>query len=114
MNKIFKITFVPVFLLLAGVGIAQQSKLAAQVLTEKQPIADQGNGYYLNRILAGDYGDPTIVLVDKTYTLAKSYGYGIIIWQSGDLVNLAAFLTLHLFVRGLGGGCSFVFPVQLR
>lgn len=109
MKRISKFIFVPAFLLLVSFGIAQESKLATQVLTEKQPIADQGNGYYLNPILAGDYGDPTIVLVDKTYTLAKSYGNGIIIWQSGDLVNWKPILR-----RPFSNGISGVWAIDIQ
>jgi len=60
---------------------------AQQVFNEKQPIADQGNGYYLNPVLPGNYGDPSIVRIDKDYYLAKSTGSGFIMFHSRDLVN---------------------------
>ena len=75
---------------------------ASKVMAEKQPIADQGNGYYLNPILAGDYGDPSIVLVGKTYTIAKSYGDGIVVWNSNDLVNWKPVLR-QPFTNGISG-----------
>lgn len=90
--------------------IAQtDSQRASKVLAEKLPIADQHNGYYLNPILAGDYGDPTIVLVGETYTIAKSYGDGIIVLNSYDLVNWKPVLR-----RPFSNGISGVWAVDLQ
>lgn len=81
----------------------------AKVMSEKQPIADQHNGYYLNPILAGDYGDPSIVLVGNIYTLAKSDGDGLLVWQSHDLVNWKPVLR-----RPFGHDISGVWAVDLQ
>ena len=50
----------------------EDRKRAQQVKTEKQPIADLGNGYYQNPIMAGDYADPTIVRVGEDNYMALS------------------------------------------
>lgn len=60
---------------------------ATQVFKEKQPTADQGNGYYRNPIFAGNYGDPSIVRVESDYYMAYSRSNGFMIWHSRDLVN---------------------------
>jgi beta-xylosidase len=69
---------------------------AAQVRKERQPIADQENGLYRNPVLAGNYGDPSVVKVGKDYYLAKSLGDGFIVWHSRDLVNWRP-VTRHTF-----------------
>lgn len=66
---------------------AQVENQVVQVKKENQPVADQGNGYYLNPIIPGNYGDPSIVRVDQDYYMAFSRGNGFIIWHSRDLVN---------------------------
>lgn len=51
---------------------------------------DQGNGTYLNPILAGDYADPTIVRVGGDYYMTHScfeFTPGLLIWHSLDLVH---------------------------
>ena len=51
---------------------------------------DQGNGTYINPILAGDYADPTIVRVGSDYYMTHScfeFAPGFLIWHSTDLVN---------------------------
>jgi xylan 1,4-beta-xylosidase len=63
------------------------SDRATQVIHEKQPIADQGNGYYMNPIIAGNYGDPSLVRVGTDYYMAFSRSNGFIIWHSRDLIN---------------------------
>lgn len=78
------------FLFLIGYnGFANNNERAKQVKTERQPIADQGNGYYKNPILAGNYGDPTIIRVGVDYYMTHSQGrgYGLLLWHSRDLVN---------------------------
>jgi len=109
MRIIFKITHILVLLLLAWGTMAQEAKRAEMVIIEKQPVADQHNGYYINPILAGDYGDPSIVLVGKTYTIAKSYGDGIVVWNSYDLVNWKPVLR-----RPFSNGISGVWAVDLQ
>ncbi|MDQ6417936.1 family 43 glycosylhydrolase [Paenibacillus sp. LHD-117] len=51
---------------------------------------DQGNGTYINPILAGDYADPTVVRVGNDYYMTHScfeFAPGFLIWHSTDLVN---------------------------
>lgn len=73
-------------LILCQVSRAQQ-KVNPQVIVEKQPLADQGNGYYKNPIFPGNYGDPSIVTVGDDYYIGFSRGNGFIIWHSRDLIN---------------------------
>ena len=62
-------------------------KRVQQVSSENQPIADLGNGYYQNPIMAGDYADPTVVKVGKDYYMAFTRQIGVMLWHSRDLVN---------------------------
>ena len=52
-----------------------------------QSEADQGNGYYLNPIFPGNYGDPSLVRVGEEYYMAFSRQNGVIIFHSRDLVS---------------------------
>ncbi|MDQ0115602.1 family 43 glycosylhydrolase [Paenibacillus harenae] len=55
-----------------------------------QAKGDQGNGTYINPILAGDYADPTVVRVGNDYYMTHScfeFAPGFLIWHSTDLVN---------------------------
>lgn len=57
---------------------------------EGQRQADQGDGTYLNPIIAGDHPDPTVLKDGSDYYLTYSsfYSYpGLVIWHSTDLVN---------------------------
>lgn len=54
---------------------------------ENRPRADQGNGFYLNPVFPGNYGDPSIVRVGRDYYMAFSRSNGIGIFHSRDLVN---------------------------
>ena len=65
-------------------GFGQENTNA---ISEKHPIPDQGNGYYKNPIFPGNYGDPSIVKLEKDYYVAYSRKNGIMIWHSRDLVN---------------------------
>lgn len=63
---------------------------AAQVKAEGQPIADRGDGTYLNPILPGDYPDPSVVRVGHDYYMTNTPGTavpGLMVWHSRDLVN---------------------------
>jgi xylan 1,4-beta-xylosidase len=57
---------------------------------ENQRRADNGDGTFLNPILAGDHPDPTILRDGHrwlmTFSSFESYP-GLVIWQSRDLVN---------------------------
>ncbi len=81
---------------------------AEQVRAERQPIADQGNGFYRNPILAGNYGDPSVVKVGKDYYMAHSRGNGMMLWHSRDLVNWAP-VTRQTFE-----GLSKIWAVDLQ
>ncbi|MFM6852464.1 MAG: family 43 glycosylhydrolase, partial [Sphingopyxis sp.] len=55
-----------------------------------QRRADQGNGRFLNPILAGDWPDPTILKDGDDYYMTHSSfdaSPGLLIWHSRDLVN---------------------------
>lgn len=57
---------------------------------EGQRIADLGNGYYLNPVLAGDHPDPSVLKDGADYYITHSSfdAYpGLVIWRSRDLVN---------------------------
>jgi len=83
-----KLLFGTLLLMIVATGLRAQSlSKAKQLKHENQPCADQGNGYYLNPIIPGNYGDPSIVCVDEDYYMAFSRGNGFIIWHSRDLVN---------------------------
>lgn len=60
-----------------------------RVKYERQPQPDLGNGTYRNPILAGKYGDPSLVRVGEDFFLTHSGGGapGLLIWHSRDLVN---------------------------
>jgi len=52
---------------------------------EGQRCADQGDGTYVNRIVAGDHADPTILKDGEDYylTFSSFLSYpGIVIWHS--------------------------------
>lgn len=57
---------------------------------ENQRQADQGNGTYLNPLLAGDHPDPTILKDGDTWyaTFSSFESYpGLVVWSSKDLLN---------------------------
>lgn len=59
---------------------------------EGQRKADQGDGTFVNPIIAGDHPDPTILKDGENYymTFSSFFSYpGLIIWHSTDLVNWA-------------------------
>jgi beta-xylosidase len=60
-------------------------------ITENHWIADQGDGYYINPILKGDWGDPTVLRVGKDYYMTNHTAThstpSMLIWHSRDLVN---------------------------
>ncbi|MBN2103421.1 family 43 glycosylhydrolase [bacterium] len=65
-------------------------------------LADIGDDYYLNPILAGDYPDPSIIRDGDTYYIVTSsfeYYPGLPIWQSKDLINWSAVTNaLHIYL----------------
>jgi xylan 1,4-beta-xylosidase len=66
--------------------VLQQSMRGA----DGQRIADLGNGYFQNPIVAGDHPDPTILKDGDVYymTFSSFFSYpGLVIWRSTDLVN---------------------------
>ncbi|MCX6559193.1 MAG: family 43 glycosylhydrolase [Candidatus Aminicenantes bacterium] len=71
-------------------GSAPAADRAARVKAEAQPLADRGNGTYLNPILPGVYPDPSVVRVGSDYYLTNTPGTavpGLLVWHSRDLVN---------------------------
>ncbi|MCB1122678.1 MAG: family 43 glycosylhydrolase, partial [Verrucomicrobiae bacterium] len=68
----------------------------SQVISEGQPIPDQGSGYYRNPIFSGNYGDPSIERVGDDYYMAFSRGNGVMLWHSRDLVNWAPVIRHRL------------------
>lgn len=55
-----------------------------------QRVADQGDGTFLNPVIAGDYPDPSVIRDGEEYLLvASSFVYypGLVVWRSTDLVN---------------------------
>jgi xylan 1,4-beta-xylosidase len=48
---------------------------------------DITNNYYLNPIIPGNFGDPSIVRVKNDFYMAHSRGDGFIIWHSTNLIN---------------------------
>ncbi|CAD0299904.1 family 43 glycosylhydrolase [Xanthomonas hortorum] len=73
-------------LLCAGLSAAADWKRGI----EHQRIADQGNGTFLNPVLAGDHPDPSVLKDGDDYylTLSSFDAYpGLPIWHSRDLVN---------------------------
>jgi beta-xylosidase len=76
---------------------------------EKQPVADQGNGFYLNPVIPGNYGDPSPLVVGNDYYMAFSRANGFIIWHSRDLVNWSP-LVKHTFT----GDYSMIWAVDLQ
>ncbi|MDV2450604.1 family 43 glycosylhydrolase [Xanthomonas hortorum] len=88
-----RIASTPLRWLLAG-GLLLCSGLAAAADwkrgIEQQRIADQGNGTFLNPVLAGDHPDPSVLKDGDDYylTLSSFDAYpGLPIWHSRDLVN---------------------------
>jgi xylan 1,4-beta-xylosidase len=57
---------------------------------DNQRVADLGNGYFLNPLMAGDHPDPTILKDGADYymTFSTFDSYpGLVIWHSRDLIN---------------------------
>ncbi|WP_369935443.1 family 43 glycosylhydrolase [Xanthomonas tesorieronis] len=80
------------WLLLAGLLAASALAAAADWKRgiERQRIADQGDGSFLNPVLAGDHPDPSVLKDGDDYylTLSSFDAYpGLPIWHSRDLVN---------------------------
>ena len=83
-----RLILIALVLLFCGLVKAQDnSTRTLQVVKEKQPIADQGNGYYKNPIFSGNFGDPSLIRIEDDYYIAFSRRNGIIIFHSKDLVN---------------------------
>ena len=96
-------------LLIISIVAHTQTKQNQLVINENQPIPDQGNGFYMNPILPGNYGDPSLVRVGDDYYVAYSRGNGMIIWHSKDLVNWEPVIRHRLPV-----GYSMVWAVDLQ
>ena len=77
----------------ASANVSAQSQQSDRMITlsESPWQADQGDGYYMNPILKGDWGDPTVLRVGKDYYMtnhtATQSTPSMLIWHSRDLVN---------------------------
>jgi len=78
-----RILFLSGFLFCNAIALIAQSNIAVG----QSATADRNNGYYLNPIIPGNYGDPSVVRVKEDFYMAHSRGDGFIIWHSKDLVN---------------------------
>ena len=75
---------------------AQDINFPAQI--ENQYIADQGDGTFINPVLAGRYPDPSVIRVGSDYYMThggNSIG-GLIIWHSRDLINWKPLTRIEL------------------
>lgn len=62
----------------------------ALVKAERQPVADLGDGRYLNPIFPGEYPDPSVVRVGADYYMThtpETASPALLVWHSRDLVN---------------------------
>jgi len=84
-----KTTLAVILGLSAALPLLSAPDRPAQVRAERQWQPDQGNGWYRNPILPGNYGDPAVVRVGADYYMIHSGGrtYGFLMWHSRDLVN---------------------------
>jgi xylan 1,4-beta-xylosidase len=76
--------------LVAAITFAVTSDRPMSVRVERQPVADQGDGRYLNPVLPGEYPDPSVVRVGADYYMTHTPGPaspGLLVWHSRDLVN---------------------------
>jgi len=79
-----------IWLLMALLACASAHAADCKRGIEHQRIADQGDGTYLNPVLAGDHPDPSVLKDGNDYylTLSSFDAYpGLPLWHSRDLVN---------------------------
>ena len=77
-----KIIALHICLFLIAVASAQQH---AGLMNSSQ--VGNNSSYYLNPIIPGNYGDPSIVRTGKDFYMAHSRADGFIIWHSTNLIN---------------------------
>ena len=77
-----KIKILIIYLFFVTTASAQ---LAAGPLNSSD--ASKQSGYYINPIIPGNYGDPSIVRKGNDFYMAYSRGDGFIIWHSTNLIN---------------------------
>jgi len=72
------------------------------VMAERQPVADLGNGYYQNPILAGNYADVSVVRVGLDYYMVHCCGQSrdMLAWHSRDLVNWQPYTRINVPIVG--------------
>lgn len=80
------------FVLASCGGGETERQLSDNMITvTRQWSADQGDGYYMNPILKGDWGDPTILRDGEDYYMTTHTATistpSMLIWHSRDLVN---------------------------
>ena len=70
----------------------QYDKHSQWIIDENQPVADLGNGYFKNPIIAGNLADPSLIRVKEDYYMihGKGVNHAFILWHSKDLVNWKA------------------------
>lgn len=87
------------------------SERAQQVLVEKQTIADLGNGFYRNPIIAGRRADPSLVRIGQDYYMTHGGGGSktLLFWHSRDLVNWRPVHRLKLVDIGYPWAPDLVF-----
>ena len=74
-----------------------EEKLTWAAGKEGQRVADLGNGYYLNPIMAGDHPDPSVLKDGDDYYMTHSSfdaSPGLLLWHSRDLVNWTPITTV--------------------
>ena len=89
MNQKIKIYILLISLIFNVLISYSQHKNKAKSI-ENQYRADQGNGYFVNPILRGNYADPSVLRDGNNYYLTHSSFDnlpGLLIWQSQDLIN---------------------------
>lgn len=77
-----------IFLMCSAVSVSC-SKTPVTEAGRTASWGDQGNGTYINPILAADYSDPDVIRVDDTYYMVASdfHFMGMQVLKSKDMVN---------------------------
>lgn len=78
------------FLMAAAIAAScAQTQTQPSAVTAIASWGDQGNGTYINPILAADYSDPDVIRIDDTYYMVASdfHFMGMQVLKSTDMVN---------------------------
>lgn len=78
------------------------SERAQEVIAERQPVSDLGNGFYRNPVISGNYADNSVVRVGSDYFLVHGSGQprGMLVWHSRDLVNWEPYSIVPVPIKG--------------